>query len=48
MKQIFKFIFKFTFCKIGIHKWEEYHDKLREGDFYCKNCHKYLDLDNYY
>lgn len=37
-------IFK-ALCKIGIHKWVEYHDKLREGDFYCKYCNKYMDED---
>lgn len=30
-----------TFCKIGIHFWAEYYDKLREGDFYCRYCYRY-------
>ena len=37
---ILDFIYKFTFCKIGAHKVEEYDDKFREGEFYCRICGK--------
>lgn len=39
---IFRFLKKLL-CKIGLHKVEEYQDKFREGEFYCKNCGKHID-----
>jgi hypothetical protein len=44
------YIYEFTFCKIGAHKVEEYDDKFREGEFYCRICGKNLsqELEDWY
>ncbi len=44
--KLLNFIFKITFCKIGLHNVKEYGDKLREGEFYCKICGKNM-IENY-
>lgn len=43
-----EFFLKYTFCKIGFHSWREFQDKFRTGDFYCKNCRKYMTDEDIY
>jgi hypothetical protein len=45
---MFKKFIAATFCKIGIHFWDQYYDKLREGDFYCKYCYKDMNDNDLY
>jgi hypothetical protein len=43
-----KLLKRLFFCSFGLHQWAQYTDKLREGDFFCLNCDKYMTDDDIY
>ena len=50
MSEMIRFIKRYTLCVLGLHVWVEYNDRLREGDFFCKNCWRHMtqeDQDGY-
>lgn len=46
MSEMIRFLKKYTLCILGLHVWVEYQDRLREGDFFCKNCWRYMTDDD--